>query len=460
MDIVLILLGGLALLCGGVLYFIADGNVRDFDYWWNNGASSYREMVNLRNAAIGIMIVGAVLLLAGIIILAVRKTLEANRRQVEAAVGQSQGSTRLCPFCGQPAGTGKFCGQCGRQLPEREQGIQTDGGLRDIHTIVDSNNTHTDAAVPKKGTISVPFILLLCVLPTVDILNTLFNILSLIYRHLLHHVEVPMAEIIAILISAGKTMIVWCMGLLPILLFTAFRKIDPGRIRVRDVILWSIWSLSGLSVFRALIESIMSRYGISVLAGYRVAQYAEDKLSLAWLWPWLLLILFLLVRSGALRPSKIKFFVTAGLLAMWSLSLLFLIYFLFGGMTESGARMEHIADFLRIWLIGQIGQSSYLPELYACVSRYLRIWALFVWLEELVEIWFVAVYGAEKLKWSGLAFVLGLPLFTFFMTFINIVVMMLGESSYPLAMGAGAVIGFIALTVLFIVEKCRENVSR
>lgn len=159
MDIVLILLGSLVLLCGGVLYFIADGNVRDFDYWWNNSSDSYKQMVNLRNVAIGAMVVGAILLLAGIITLVVRKMMEANRRQIEAAVGQPQNGFRLCPFCGQPAGTGKFCGQCGQKLPEVNENIRafvcpdTETGRGRTGEGTDAG---TNAAAAKKGRISAP----------------------------------------------------------------------------------------------------------------------------------------------------------------------------------------------------------------------------------------------------------------------------------------------------------------
>lgn len=463
MDIVLILLGSLVLLCGGVLYFIADGNVRDFDYWWNNSSGSYKQMVHLRNVAIGAMVVGAILLLAGIITLVVRKMMEANRRQIEAAVGQPQNGFRLCPFCGQPAGTGKFCGQCGQKLPQADENIRAfvypnteTGRSRTDEGTAAGTNAGTDAAVAKKGRVGAPFILLLCVLPAVDILNMLLNMASLLYRFLLYHAELPVIDIVSMLTSAGKAVAIWCLGLLPVVVLTAMRKIDPGRVRVRDVILGGIWGLSGLNFFHTFIPSLVARYyGSSAYISYVMAVEVKGKLSFSWLWPWLLLLVFLLVRSGTLRPTKTKFFVTAGLLAVWSLVLVILLPFLLGSVPgEAASGVEKAAEVLRIWLLGQWPD---LPEAYAYARQYLQVWVCFVWLQYLVEIWFVAMCGEEKIRWSGLAFVLGLPLFTFFMTIVNLVVMQILLFSYPLAMGAGAVIGCIALIVIYIVQNSRSR---
>ncbi|MBD5460584.1 MAG: hypothetical protein HDR26_06520 [Lachnospiraceae bacterium] len=308
--------------------------------------------------------------------------------------------------------------------------------------------------VQKNGRVSAAFIVLLCMLPAVNVLNMLINIFSLIYRYMMYP-QLPMTDIVSLLTSAAKTVGVWCVGLLPVIVLTVMRKIDPMRIRVRDVIMWGIWCLSGLSIFHTITQTIMARYGSYVLVSYLMAVNIKEKLSVSWLWPWLLLLLFLLVRSGTLRPSKIKFFVTAGVLAVWSLVLLILISFLLGGAPQAGSGAEHITDLLRSWLLGQ--WTGFPETTFAYAGQYLQVWACFAWLQCLVEIWFAAVYGEEKIRWSGLAFVLGLPLFTLAMTFVNLIIFQMSLSSYPLATGASAVIGCIALIIIYIVGKIRSQ---
>lgn len=454
MDIVLILLGILALLCGSVLFIVTDGNVRDFDFWFNSGSDTYKNMVGMRNAAICIMVVGGIMFMAGIIILAVRKAQEGNRRNAGIAAQRMPDIQRYCPFCGQPAGVGAFCQGCGSRLPEMTNDAQMSMQENTQKDIQENMQKGAQGSVQKKGGVSAAFILLLCMLPTVDVLNMLLDIFSLVYRYMMYP-QLPMTDILSLLISAAKTVGVWCVGLLPVIVLTVMRKIDPMRIRVRDVIMWGIWCLSGLNIFHTFMQwLIVQDSGSYMLVGYFTAVDIKGKLSVSWLWPWLLLLLFLLVRSGTLRPTKIKFFVTAGLLAVWSLVLVILLPFLLFGVPETDAGVAHITDFLRTWLLGQWPDFT---DAYVYAIQYLRVWACFVWLQCLVEIWFAAVYGEEKIRWSGLAFVLGLPLFTLAMTYVNLVLFGMPLLSYPQAMGAGAVIGCIALIVIYIVEKSRSQ---
>lgn len=115
--------GVVALIGGGIKYFIADRKLKDGDFWSRYyGRSEYTEMVDLRNIGKYAIIIGVLLIVVAVILYATRNI----RRSASGSVGTKKGASlprkepvRYCANCRHPLATGgKFCPNCGSENVE------------------------------------------------------------------------------------------------------------------------------------------------------------------------------------------------------------------------------------------------------------------------------------------------------------------------------------------------------
>lgn len=119
--------GIIALIGGGIGYFVADRRLKDGDFWSRYyGRSEYTTMVDLRNIGRYAIVIGVLLVVVGVILYATRN----NRRSTASgSVGKAnmkrgaplprKEAARFCADCGRPlTASGSFCPFCGSRNTE------------------------------------------------------------------------------------------------------------------------------------------------------------------------------------------------------------------------------------------------------------------------------------------------------------------------------------------------------
>lgn len=123
-------LGAVALVGGGLGYFVADGKLNDPEFWWEQfGDSQYEFMIDLRNIGRYAMIVGVLLIVVAVALYAVnasKRNAGADRAVPAPArktpVQPQQETIRYCAKCHQPLTTGgNFCPHCGSETALAER---------------------------------------------------------------------------------------------------------------------------------------------------------------------------------------------------------------------------------------------------------------------------------------------------------------------------------------------------